>query len=31
MTLYAADHANPCKAQIQYFSWLQFEMEEYYQ
>ena len=31
MTLYAADHANPCKNSIQYFKWLSCEMEEYYQ
>jgi hypothetical protein len=31
MTLYAADHANPCKSSIQYFKWMSSEMEEYYQ
>jgi len=31
MTLYAADHASPCKNSIQYFKWMASEMEEYYQ
>lgn len=30
MTLYAADHASPCKPSIQYFKWMSSEMEEYY-
>ena len=31
MTMYAADHANPCKSSLLYFRWMAAEMEEYYQ
>ena len=31
MTLYASDHASPCKNSMLYFKWMAAEMEEYYQ
>ena len=31
MTMYAADHASPCKTSLLYFKWMAAEMEEYYQ
>ena len=31
ITMYAADHAAPCKSQLLYFKWMAAEMEEYYQ
>lgn len=31
ITLYASDHAAPCKGSIPYFRWMANEMEEYYQ
>ena len=31
MTLYASDHAAPCKNSMLYFKWMAAEMEEYYQ
>jgi hypothetical protein len=30
LTLYASDHAAPCKGPIAYFKWMANEMEEYY-
>jgi hypothetical protein len=30
MTLYASDHASPCKSSMMYFKWMAAEMEEYY-
>ena len=30
MTMYAADHASPCKTSLLYFKWMAAEMEEYY-
>jgi hypothetical protein len=30
LTLYASDHAAPCKGPISYFKWMANEMEEYY-
>ena len=31
ITMYAADHAAPCKPSLLYFKWMAAEMEEYYQ
>ena len=31
ITLYASDHASPCKNSMLYFKWMAAEMEEYYQ